>query len=146
MRSSIRTIEKMRLRRWAFPIIIFYSLISTCAAIPDDNMDAKNITLGRQDNGKEIRVRCGYLIQIKLEQMGGAGYQWHVDSLDREHLELLSDETKATSKGSIGAPVQRIWRFKAKKEGSAEIRIDQYRVWEGKGKAIEHFSIKLVVE
>jgi predicted secreted protein len=89
---------------------------------------------------------CGDLIEIKLEQMGGAGYQWYVDNLDKKHLELLSEEAKSAAEGRIGAPVLGIWRFKATKKGSTEIRMNHYRVWEGKEKAIEHFLIKLVVE
>lgn len=39
-----------------------------------------------------------------------------------------------------------VWLFKAKKKGISEIRMDYYRVWEGKEKATGHFSIILAIE
>jgi predicted secreted protein len=78
--------------------------------------------------------------------LGSAGYGWYVDNLDKEHLELVSKETKVISKGEVGAPVMGVWLFEAKKKGSSEIKMDYYRVWEGKDKATEHFSIKLTIE
>ena len=104
------------------------------------------ITIKKQDNGKEITVKTGDIIRVELEEMGAAGYSWFADNLNTEYLEMLSKGTKPMSEDKPGAPVLGIWMFRAKKEGSAEINMDHYRVWEGKEKATEHFSIKLVIK
>ena len=108
--------------------------------------DKTTIIIKKQDNGKEISIKCGDVIQIELAAMGAAGYDWHIDNLDMEHLELISEETRAVSEGKIGAPVIAIRRFKAKEKGPTEIKMDHYRVWEGKEKETENFSIKLTIE
>jgi predicted secreted protein len=104
------------------------------------------ITIKKQDNGKEITVKTGDIIRVELEEMGTAGYSWFVDNLNTEHLEMLSKGTKPMSEDKVGAPVLGIWMFRAKKKGSVEINMDHYRAWEGKEKATEHFSIKLLIQ
>ena len=104
------------------------------------------MTITQEDNGKEISVKPGKKIRIELKELGSAGYGWYVENLDKEHLEFVSKETKVISEGKVGAPVMAVWLFEAKKKGSSEIKMDYYRVWEGKDKATEHFSIKLTIE
>jgi len=106
----------------------------------------KTLTITQEDNGKEISVKPGEKIRIELKELGSAGYGWYVENLDKEHLEFVSKETKVISEGKVGAPVMAAWLFKAKKKGSSDIKMDYYRVWEGKDKATEHFSIKLTIE
>ena len=108
--------------------------------------DKKLIEIKKQDNGKEITVKPGDIVHIELEEMGSAGYGWFVDSLNTEHLEMLSKKTKSISEDKVGAPVLGEWMFRVKKKGSVEINMDHYRVWEGKEKATEHFSIKLLIK
>jgi len=105
------------------------------------------IIVNKQDNGKEIKPKVGNVIQVELEGLAGAGYKWYLESLNAEYLELISEETKAVSdKEKIGAPVLGIWRFKTLKKGFTEIKMDHYRVWEGKDSATEHFGIKLTIQ
>lgn len=112
-----------------------------------EEMNAENtLTIAKKENGKILRVRCGESIRIELEMMGGAGYGWYIDNLNTEYLELLSEETKVINEGKIGAPVMGVWLLKTKKKGSTQIKMDHYRIWEGKGKATEHFSVTLAIE
>ena len=108
--------------------------------------DKTSITIKKQDNGKEFVVKPGDIIGVELEEMGAAGYSWFVDNLNTEYLEMLSKKTKSISEGKVGAPVLGEWMFRVKKKGSVEINMDHYRVWEGKEKATEHFSIKLLIK
>jgi predicted secreted protein len=112
-----------------------------------EEMNAENSpTIAKEDNGKILRVRCGESIRIELEMIGSAGYGWYIDNLNTEYLELLSEETKVINEGKIGAPVMGVWLLKTKKKGSTQIKMDHYRIWEGKGKATEHFSVTLAIE
>jgi len=109
-------------------------------------IEKNTVTVNEQDSGKLIRVQCGDLIRVELAAMGGAGYNWYIDNLNTVYLELLSEETASAPGEEIGGPVTRVWIFKTKKEGKAEIKMDHYRIWEGKEKAIGHFSVRLSVE
>jgi len=105
--------------------------------------DEKTVVLGKQDSGKQIDVKTGEVVQVELEAMGTAGYQWFVESLDQETLKFVSEETRIMQPGRLGAPVLMVWKFEVIKEGFTEIRMDHYRSWEGKEGSTDHFSVRL---
>lgn len=107
----------------------------------------RNTVIIRKDqNGKEIRVRRGDLIQIELPAQGSTGYTWHIDKLKAEHIAFIAKETKIDiQRGKTGAPVLELWRFRVKNKGDAEIKLDNYRTWEGKDKSVDHFLIRIHV-
>ena len=107
--------------------------------------DGKTVVLSKQDSGKRIDVKTGEVVQVELEAMGTAGYQWFVGSLDQDILRLVSEETKILHPGRLGAPVLMIWKFEVIKEGTTEIRLDHYRSWEGKEHSTDHFEVSLNV-
>jgi len=133
-----------------FIVCLFFSIYSEGLCNTTNSCEEMNnktlVTIEKQDNDKEITVKPGDIIRIELEEMGSAGYSWVVDNLNTEYLEMLSKGTKPISEDKPGAPVLRIWMFKAKKKGFVEINMDHYRVWEGKEKATEHFSIKVLIK
>ena len=109
-------------------------------------VDKKMITITEENNGKAMEVENGEVFRIELKELGSAGYQWHMEKLDQEYLELVSKETRVLAEGKIGAPVVAIWNLKTKKIGHTEIAMDHYRNWEGKDRASEHFSIRLTIK
>lgn len=126
-----------------FAFSFSYYDFCTGMALHKDMSDEKTVIIQKEDNQKEIRVQTGDVIQIELEGTGSTGFWWHIDKLDTDHLNLLSEETKAVTEGKTGAPVMGIWRFKVHGKGYSEIKMDYYRKWEGSEKAAEHFLIKL---
>ena len=105
--------------------------------------DGKTVVLGKQDSGKQIDVKVGEVVEVELEAMGTAGYQWFVESLDQETLKFVSEETRIMQPGRLGAPVLMVWKFEVIKEGFTEIGMDHYRSWEGKEQSTDHFSVTL---
>jgi len=97
-------------------------------------------------NGKMITEKNGDEIQIELETIGGTGYSWYADELDRDFLQILEEGTKTEGgeKERIGGnPVIMFWRLKALKTGNTKVKMNYYRIWEGKVKAIKHFEIEI---
>jgi predicted secreted protein len=105
--------------------------------------DGKTVVLGKQDSGKQIDVKVGEVVEVELEAMGTAGYQWFVESLDQETLKFVSEEVRTLHPGRLGAPVLMVWKFEVIKEGFTEIGMDHYRSWEGKEQSTDHFSVTL---
>jgi predicted secreted protein len=105
--------------------------------------EGHTIVLTRQDSEKEIEVRVGDIIQIELQGMGGAGYKWHLQDPGTDCVRFVSEETKVPSQDKLGAPALGIWKFEVMKPGSAEIRMNHYRPWEGIGRSTDHFSVRL---
>ena len=139
---------KREKKRVIFLSCLFGVFLSATFCSGNDNetgyKDLMTITKG--DNRKEITLHEGERFRIKLEELGSAGYNWYFDNLDEEQLELISKSTRAISDGEVGAPVMGVWLMKAKNKGSTEIKMDYYRIWEGKDKATDHFSVKLLIK
>lgn len=104
------------------------------------------IIITKESSGGEIKVRPGDIIQVELPSAGGAGYSWHIGQIDAGHLEVVSESTRQDSRdGIVGAPVVGIWKFKAGKEGTTVIKMDLYRQWEGAGRSVDHFSLRIII-
>ncbi len=135
--------------RYSFFVLtlaLILSLSSVCIAM-GHKVEGDRVILGKQDTGRKITIKEGDTVRIELEATGGTGYWWYINDLDVTHLELLSEDTRTIyEEDKTGAPVMDIWRFRALKKGSAEIKLDYYRKWEGIEKAAEHFRIKLVID
>ncbi len=100
------------------------------------------VTLHKSDNGRQVDVKPGDVVQVELSGSGGTGYWWHVTKLDTACAELVSEETKpAADPKLLGGPVQGIWRFKAKTAGKTDLVMKYYRVWEGPDKSEDQFSV-----
>lgn len=106
------------------------------------NTNGKAI-ITKQDSGKEVSVNVGDTIQIELEENGSTGYIWQIDNLDKNYFELILEDTKKTTTDSnlAGAPVIGVWQIKVLKKGSAGIKMDYFRPWEGRDTAIDHFEV-----
>jgi inhibitor of cysteine peptidase len=107
----------------------------------------KKVTITKQENGKEVSVKEGDIIQIELEENGSTGYIWQIDNLDKSYFELLSEDTRKTTTDNnlVGVPVVGIWQIKVLKQGAPSIKMDYYRPWEGRESAIDHFVLNLRV-
>lgn len=105
------------------------------------------MVLTKEQNGQEITVKMGDVIQVELESLGGAGYVWAFESLEKEYFESLRTGNKSLQKvGLEGAPVTKIWYLKARKRGETMITMYHFRAWEGKDKAIEKFKVKVHIQ
>jgi predicted secreted protein len=129
-------------------LFLFSSLNSIVLAGTEKNNSTDShglMILTDKNNGQEIELKKGELFQIELPQLGGAGYSWNFEKLNPEYLEMVSRETKPIDKERLGGPVLAIWLLRAQKNGTTEVTMDHYRLWEGKDKAINHFGIKLLI-
>ncbi|MFH0930015.1 MAG: protease inhibitor I42 family protein [Candidatus Moraniibacteriota bacterium] len=104
-------------------------------------------TITKQDNGKEISLKAGEIIQIELEENGSTGYVWQIDNLDKTYFELVAEETRKTETENnlVGAPVVGVWKIKALKKGSSSVKMDYFRSWEGRESAVDHFAVDLEI-
>jgi predicted secreted protein len=142
MKKRRKTFFVSRGMIWAFSFFFFLSGLSEVGAMGKE----PEVILQKQDNGKEINLKAGQVVQVQLAGVGGTGYWWYVQDLDARYLELLSEKTKAESDGRVGGPVLGLWTFQAKDPGTAEIKMDYYRKWEGVKKAIKKFRVKITID
>ena len=136
---------KKALKRPLLPLLLCAALVYPSQGFCNAGFTGGDIKIvKKQDSGKKIDVKVGDVIQIELESLGSAGYEWFTESVDTRYVELMSHSTKATGKDNkIGAPVLSVWCFRALSKGITEIRMSHYRVWEGKEQASDNFHIQL---
>jgi predicted secreted protein len=99
-------------------------------------------------NGQRIAVKSGEEIQIELEAIGGTGYSWYLDGLDQTSFQVLTEGAKTPEKETEkvgGNPVRMFWRLKALKPGTTAVKLNYYRIWEGKGTAAKHFEVEIQI-
>jgi len=100
----------------------------------------------KEDNGREIAVPEGAIIEVRLEQPGATGFSWQIVSPDETFLKVLeSTETPLKPPPIVGSPVLKVWKIRTVKSGQAVLRILLYRPWEGPGKAAESFEVKFQI-
>jgi predicted secreted protein len=80
------------------------------------------------DNGKEIRVQAGEVIELALEMQAGTGYLWEFQRLDGKHFELVQSETKPLAdQPRVRGPMLQVWRLKTKAPGEVKLSLDYLR-------------------
>ena len=123
-------------------------LLLTCLMLSPSPLLAADatVTVTKAQGDREIALKVGDTLQIELPSRGGTGYSWSVEANGAPYLKLLSQSTRAAQEPRPGSPVMQVWRFKAEQPGACEIKIAYYRPWEGVGKAVDHFLIRLHIE
>jgi len=120
------------------PLIVFISLIAVSFA-------AETVTVNKDFNGREIKVRTGATIQVELKMAGAAGYMWEIQNLDKKHFEIISVkiDDKKPDGDLVGAPVLKTWLIRATNAGNSKLKFLHYRPWEGEEKAIDEFVLSV---
>jgi predicted secreted protein len=123
-------------------------LLLTCLMLSQSTLLAADatITVTKDQGGREIALKVGNILLIELPGKGGTGYHWSVEATGAPYLKLLDQTTRQLKEGRLGGPVMQVWRFKAAQPGATEIKLAYYRPWEGVGKAVDHFRLKLRIE
>jgi predicted secreted protein len=105
------------------------------------------ILITKADDGKEITVAKGAIIEVKLEQSAGTGYLWEIVDPDTTHLKVLQTANIPLAQGKIsGGPLLRTWKIKAVESGQTNLKVFLYRSWEGVDKAADKLQVKILIE
>ncbi len=137
-----------------FVLPLFFLTCAANAQQPDNAAPSKTTPriLTMKDSGKEIELGLGETIKVDLKFSGGTGYLWYMDGLDESHLKLIDEEVVDSSPENLergpalGGPREDIRSFKTVASGDTSLRLLQYRVWEGKERAINKFEVKLHID
>lgn len=134
-----------------FIVTLFCLTCDANAQQPDNAAPSKTTLkiLTMEGSGKGVDLSVGETIRVELKDIGTTGYAWYMDGLDESRLKLINEEVADIVPGNpqrgpaAGAPRLKIWTFKAVAPGDTTLRLLQYRVWEGKERAINKFEVKL---
>ena len=130
-------------------------LVGTCFIIgslgaASCQKNAKHVKMAHQlvetDNNRTLDIRLDETVRITLPENATTGYRWTVESYDREFLSELPSEAHYPATTGVGSGGEVTFIFQAKKIGTGDIMLKQWRSWEGDSSAIARFHIQLRVQ
>jgi len=89
----------------------------------------ENQILTANDDGRDVVLAGGRVLQVELEGNPSTGYSWDIVRLDQGVLRLLSEKWHPLS-DLLGAPGKQVFRFAAIKRGQTELTLAYRRSWE----------------
>ena len=89
----------------------------------------------------KLRVNLGDVITLRLNENPTTGYRWFQET--SSGLEIVDDNNEPG--GAVGAGGVRVLRFRVKRGGSHELRMKNWREWEGEDSVIGRFTVKIRV-
>ncbi len=99
--------------------------------------------LSERDNGRTVEVSVGSLLTVRLQENPTTGYSWSVEAANG--LGKVEDSFEAGG-AAIGAAGVRVLQFRATRPGSHELRLKNWREWEGEDSVINRFGINIIVK
>jgi len=101
---------------------------------------------GKGAHGKMDFVKKGQPFKIELAGNPTTGYNWYIDQIDEKYFQVISSGYQpAKDKRLVGAGGKCYWNIKPLKTGVSTLQLLYYRVWEGPGKAVDKFTVRVVV-
>jgi inhibitor of cysteine peptidase len=103
------------------------------------------ITLTRTDNDTTKEVHVGVRIVVQLPENPTTGYSWEVDSSNDRIIRLRSSVYSHGSPDRVGGGGERSFTFEAMGVGTDEIRLKNWRKWQGEQSIAERFVVTVRV-
>ena len=97
------------------------------------------------DNNRTVDIRLDETVRITLPENATTGYRWTIDSYDKELFSELPAEAHYPSTAGVGSGGNIVFIFQGKKSGTGDIRLKQWRSWEGDSSVIGRFHIRIHV-
>jgi predicted secreted protein len=144
------SIHGLHAAKYLVTVVFFFIAVHVCLAA-NESRDMKNenssTIIQKEQNGHRFTMPLNSLIDIDLPFIGSAGYGWHIENLDTDHLELILEDTqKITEPGKVGGAVMGIWCFRTIKPGRTVVKMNYYRAWEGVDTSTDHFTVEIVIK
>lgn len=111
---------------------------------------SKTYEMGRDDNGKTLKIKVGDVIRVKLKSNRTTGYSWAIVSgktdakvLKADEIEYAVDEHPA---GMVGVGGNDFCTFTALAPGKTDISLGYARPWEKDKEPAQTFKLTVEVE
>jgi inhibitor of cysteine peptidase len=109
---------------------------------------SQEVSLGAEDNGRQVTLEQGQTLAISLESNPTTGYGWQVLEMDAAVLQQSGDAEYKQSSGSeglVGAGGVETLRFEALAPGQTTLTLGYMRPWESV-QPLETFTLQVTVQ
>lgn len=103
------------------------------------------VQLTQNDNGRPTTIEVGQTLAIDLDENASTGYTWAIDGYDENILESLGS-TPRYSSGPVGSGGQVTFTFRGVADGTGQIRLKNWREWEGDSSVVDRFQTSVTVK
>ncbi len=103
--------------------------------------ESVTMKLTRGDDGQEIELHKGDLVEINLPARPGTGYAWAIDAVDEGVLAPVGEGSFEHHAPMPGGGTTQSWRFRAVSPGTTLLRLAYRRPWEGSQAPEERFEV-----
>jgi inhibitor of cysteine peptidase len=134
-------IKGNQLRGLRIPVALFcLILLWTGCGAPEA------VTLGKDDNGRQVELAKGQNLTITLEGNPTTGYGWEVAEVDESILRQIGEIEYRPESDLIGAPSMATIQFEAVGAGQSPLELVYRRPWEEGVDPIDSFSTQVSVQ
>ncbi len=86
--------------------------------------------IGQPENGREVHLAVGEVLEVRLFENATAGYRWRVVAAGDSVLRLEGESFELPVSGACGTGGTHLWRFCGAQSGSGTLRLEYARSWE----------------
>jgi len=130
----------------AFALFCLSWMLTAPQAQTIDNTQKKappTVIITDADNGKDIDLPQGGLLEVRLKSDPSTGYSWAIKG-DPGPLKLVKSSAKrSSSNGKVGAPGTQEFRFSATSAGMASLNLEYRRPWEYTAQPVRTFQVRV---
>lgn len=124
----------------ALMFVLVGAVLTAQSGVPITSL-AKTTILTEDDNGRNIRLRRGEVLEIHLRTQFGTGYRWEMTRPPEPRLRFTGQSVVNAPPGGESGYETQIFRFEARSAGNFTLRLDRIRPWEEGVEPTKTFSV-----
>lgn len=103
------------------------------------------ITIGVDDDGREVRATANDSIVLRLPENPTTGVRWDLDRLEGP-AQLVGDAYEQQTGGGMGAAAVRVLTLQPRGPGQIRLQLKRWQEWEGASSIDATYSCTVRVE
>jgi inhibitor of cysteine peptidase len=127
-----------KLLKYVLPLLVIF-LLDKC------EMPQKSLNLSEADNRKQFILSKEGEIQIALEAIPSAGYNWTVSNIDTNLIKQIGEMKFKPESKKLGSPGKQIFHFRSTQTGKIVLRLIYHRPWEREKPPEDTFEVTIQV-
>ncbi len=135
--------------RFFLSVFLFLAVFSLINCSSSQEMPACSVTVDETSNGREITLKTGAVLCIKLQAQPSTGYLWMTGSRNIALKEIGKPRMipgKTSKDRVLGGVEHQITHYEAVKAGSENLELHYRRPWDKKAAPAKTFKLKITVQ